>query len=179
MLLWKEGIIYEGQFFKNQMSGYAIIRYPQNKIYKGQMNIGKMEGFGIFDWGGGKKYLGYYKNDKRNGFGIFLWKSPIINIGEEISDLNEIKAYIGFWEEGNMNGIGLKISDGIIKYGVWKNGVKMEWIDREIHIKKHIQNNQKKYLKILLGKKENILKLLSICAIQDNENIKDEEEFEF
>ena len=179
VLQWKEGIIYEGQFFKNQLSGYAIIKYPQNKIYKGQMNIGKMEGFGVFDWGGGKKYLGYYKNDKRNGFGIFLWKSPIINIGEEISDLNEIKAYIGFWEEGNMNGIGLKISDGIIKYGVWKNGVKMEWIDREIHIKKHIQNNQKKYLKILLGKKEHILKLLSICAIQDNENFKDEEEFEF
>ena len=179
VLHWKEGIEYEGQFFKNQMSGYAIIRYPQNKIYKGQMTNGKMEGFGVFDWGSGKKYLGYYKNDKRNGFGIFLWKSPIINRGEELDDLNEIRAFIGFWDEGNMHGIGLLIRDGIIKYGVWKNGVKMEWIEGEQHIKKHIQNNQGKYLKILLGKRDYILKLLSICTIHDNEIVKDEEEFEF
>ena len=179
ILQWKEGITYEGQFFRNQMNGYAIIKYQQNKIYKGQMNNGKMEGFGEFDWGGGKKYIGFYKNDKRNGFGIFLWNIPKINNDEVLSNLNDIKGYIGFWVDGNMNGIGLKISEGKIKYGVWRNGIKMEWIEGEDHIKKHLQNNnQKKYSKIILGKNQNILNLLSICAVCDKENMIEEAEFE-
>ena len=177
-LKWKEGIIYEGQFYQNQMNGYAIIKYSQNKIYKGQMNNGKMEGFGEFDWGGRKKYIGYYKNDKRNGFGIFLWNIPKININEGLSDLYNIKGYIGFWNDGNMDGVGLKISDGKIKYGVWKNGVKMEWLEEEEHLKKHIKNNQKIYSRIFFGKKQNIINLLSICAVYDKENMKEEIEFE-
>ena len=108
-LKWKEGITYEGQFFRNQMNGYAIIKFPENKMYRGQMNNGKMEGFGEFCWGMEKKYFGYYKNDKRNGFGIFLWNIPFIKKNEEFEDLNKnkIKGYIGFWNEGNMNGVGL------------------------------------------------------------------------
>ena len=175
---WKEGIIYEGQFYQNQMKGYAIIKYSQNKIYKGQMNNGKMEGFGEFDWGGGKKYIGYYKNDKRNGFGIFLWNIPRININEGLNDLSKIKGYIGFWNDGNMNGVGLKISDGRIKYGVWKNGVKMEWIEEEEHLKKYIKINQAQYSRIFFGKKQNIINLLTICATYDKENLNEEIEFE-
>ena len=177
-LKWKEGIIYQGQFYQNQMNGYGIIRYSHNKIYKGQMNNGKMEGFGEFDWGGGKKYIGYYKNDKRNGFGIFLWNIPRIKINEGLNDLSNIKGYIGFWNDGNMNGPGIKISEGKIKYGAWKNGVKMEWIEEEEHLKKHLKNNQTKYSRIFFGKKQNIINLLSICAVYDKENIKDEVEFE-
>ena len=177
-LRWKKGIIYEGQFYQNQMNGYAIIRYSLNRIYKGQINNGKMEGFGEFDWGWGKKFIGYYKNDKRNGFGIFLWNIPSINNNEELNDLNKIKGYIGFWNDGNMNGAGLKISDGKIKYGAWKNRVKMEWIEHEEHLKKHLKNNQAKYARIFFGKKQNILNLLSVCAVYDKENMKEEIEFE-
>lgn len=178
VLLWREGIKYEGQFFKNQMNGYAIIKYPGNKIYKGQMNNGKMEGFGEFDWGGGKKYIGYYRADKRNGFGIFLWNRPIINKEEGLSDLNNIKGYIGFWVDGNMNGIGLRISDGKIKYGVWKSGLKMEWIEGDEHIKRHIQNNQKQYTTLFLSTKQKIINLLSLCAIYDKDILVEEAEFE-
>ena len=178
VLQWREGIKYEGQFFRNQMNGYAIIKYPGNKIYKGQMNNGKMEGFGEFDWGGGKKYIGYYKADKRNGFGIFLWNVPRVNINEGLPDLDNIKGYIGFWDDGNMNGIGLRISDGKIKYGVWKNGIKMEWIEGDEQIKKHIKNNQKKYSNLFLGTKQKLLNLLSLCSISDKDNMIEEVEFE-
>ena len=177
VLQWKDGVTYKGQFFRNQMNGYAIINYSGDKRYKGQMNNGKMDGFGEFDWGKGKKYFGYYKNDKRNGFGIYLWYIPQIKEGETLISLNDIKGYIGFFSEGNMNGIGLKIIGGNIKYGVWKNGVKMESIEEEDHIKKHIDKNQKKYSKILLGKKKTIINLLNICALKDDENIADEAEF--
>ncbi len=82
------------------------------------MNYGKMEGFGEFDWGGGKKFIGYYKADKRNGFDIFLWNVPRVNINEGLTDLDNIKGYIGFWDDGNMNGIRLRISDGkIMEFG--------------------------------------------------------------
>ena len=51
----------------------------------------------------------------------------------------------------------------------------MEWIEGEKHIIKHMDSNQKKYLKIILGDKQSILKLLSICAINDDDINKDEE----
>ena len=138
-----------------------------------------MEGFGEFNWGGEKKYLGYYNNDKRNGFGIFLWNINKVNKGNKLNNLNNIKGYIGFWNDGNMNGVGLKINDGKIKYGFWKNGKKNGWIEEKEHIKKYIQNHQKKYLKIILGKKQDIINLLNICLFNDdNEDSNYEEEFE-
>ena len=177
-LEWKEGLTYEGQFYRNQMNGYAIIKFPENKIYKGQMNNGKMEGFGEFCWGMEKKYFGYYKNDKRNGFGIFLWNIPFIKNEEEfdVLDKNKIKGYIGFWNDGNMNGVGLKISDGKIKYGIWKNGVKVEWIEGEKNIKKYMQNKQKIYSKIILNQNDRLINLLKLCIV--NDDIFDEIEFE-
>ena len=133
-----------------------------------------MDGFGLFDWGTGKKYVGNYKNDKRNGFGIYLWNIPQINDGETLKDLNNIKGYIGFFNDGNMNGIGIKISGGKMKYGIWKNGVKIEFIEdeeKEEHIKKHLDKNQKKYSKIFLAKENKILSLLSSVPITIDELI--------
>ena len=178
VLQWKDGVKYEGQFFRNQMSGYAIIKYSENKVYKGQVNNGKMEGFGEFSWNTGKKYIGYYKNDKRNGFGIYIWNIPELSEGDILIGLKDINGYIGFWTEGNMNGVGLRISGEKIKYGVWKNGSKMEWIEGEDHIIKHMDNNQKKYLRIMRGNRQKILKLLSICAINDDD-VNMDEEFEY
>jgi hypothetical protein len=172
LIHWKDGITYEGQFFRNQMNGYAIIKYPQNRIYKGNMNKGKMEGFGEFIFSQEKKYVGYYKNDKRNGFGIFLWKIP-----KEVKDLENIKAYIGFWEDGHMNGLGLKIIDGKMKYGVWQTGSKVEWIEED-NIKNFIFNNQKKYLSIIEGKKNIIFKLIKTCSMANDIDIM-EQEYEF
>ena len=177
VLHWKDGVIYEGQFNRNQMSGYAIIRYKENRIYKGEVSNGKMEGFGEFDWNKGKKYFGYYKNDKKSGFGIYLWNIPEIDDGDKLRDLQGINGYIGFFSDGKMNGVGMRLSDGKIKHGIWKNGVKMEWIEEEERIKSLVENNQKKYLKIIMGKKRDILNLLSYCAINDGENLDDEIEY--
>jgi len=177
VLHWKDGVIYEGQFNHNQMSGYAIIRYKENRIYKGQVINGKMEGFGEFDWNKGKKYFGYYKSDKKNGFGIYLWNIPEINDGEKLLDLQDINGYIGFFSEGKMNGVGMRLCDGKIKHGFWKNGVKMDWIEEQEKIKLLVENNQKKYLKIIMANKKDIINLLSYCAVNDGENLADEIEY--
>ena len=80
------------------------------------MNEGKLDGFGEFLWSEGKKYWGYYKNDKKDGFGIFFWDLQNIRYFiEKLSIFKNINVYGGFWEEEDMNGVGLKISDGIIK----------------------------------------------------------------
>ena len=171
VLHWRDGIIYEGQFYRNQMNGYAIIRYKENRIYKGEVLNGKMEGFGEFDWDKGKKYFGHYKNDKKNGFGIYLWNIPKIYDGDRLMDLQDINGYIGFFSDGKMNGVGMRLNDGKIKYGIWKNGVKLGWIEEEEQIKSYVENDQKKYLKIIMAKKKDIINLLSYCAINDGENL--------
>ena len=111
---WKEGTIYEGQFFRNQINGYAIINYPDKKIYKGQVKRAKLFGFGEFIWPEGKKFIGNYKNNKKDGFGIFLWDIQK-NINNYNIGINEMKAYIGFWSEGIINGVGIKICLGKLK----------------------------------------------------------------
>ena len=154
-LRWKDGTIYEGQFYKNHINGYAIINYP------GKVCEGKLDGFGEFLWPKGKKYCGYYKNDKKDGFGIFFWDIQNIKyFDEKLSIFKSIKAYVGFWKEGCMNGVGLKISDGVIKYGLWKNGKKMMWINSLENAKKYFKSHQKIYLKIMLGNKKDLLNLL-------------------
>ena len=160
-LRWNDGTIYKGQFYSNQINGYAIINYPGNKIYKGKVNEGKLDGFGEFLWPEGKKYCGYYKNDKKDGFGIFFWDIQNIKyFDEKLSVFKNIKAYIGFWNEGYMNGVGLKINNGVIKYGLWKNGKKIMWIDSVENAKIYFKIHKKKYLKIMLGNKKDLLNLL-------------------
>ena len=90
------------------MNGYAIIKFPENKIYRGQMNNGKMEGsvnsVGVWK----KNILDIIKTIKEMDlvyfYGVFLLLRKVKNL--------TIKGYIGFWNEGNMNGVGLKIGDG-------------------------------------------------------------------
>jgi hypothetical protein len=59
-----------------------------------------------------------------------------------------------------MDGVGLNISDGVIKCGLWKNGKKMMCIDSFENAKKYFKNHQKNYLKIMFGDKKDLLNLL-------------------
>ena len=178
-LQWNDGIIYQGQFNKNQMTGYGLIKFNNNEYYQGQVNNGKMDGYGEFFWKNGKRYFGEYKNDQREGFGIFIWnendfnKNININIKDKdnLSMLNNGSVYIGFWSEGKMNGLGMKINCREIKYGLWKKGVKEKWIEDSTHIKYYLNNNQKKYLKILNGAKQKIIDLIYCCLTREHQTI--------
>ena len=146
------------------MNGYAIIKYPEEKIYKGQIKKGKLSGFGVFIWDKQQKFIGHYKNNKRDGFGIFIWDIPKSNNDNSyIIGINEINAYIGFWSEGNIDGVGLKITNKKMQFGFWNNGKKLMRFEKKELIKKYIKKNQIKYMKILLGKKEDIFNLLKSC----------------
>ncbi len=114
---WNDGTLYEGEWNNDQMDDFCIIIYNGEKRYEGQIKNCVLNGYGEFTWEYSKKYIGYYENDVKNGFGIYFW------------DLSIFKCYIGFWKNGKMNGISIKIKGDIIRYGFWKNGIKEFWFE--------------------------------------------------
>ena len=57
-----------------------------------------MNGWGEFLWSDFKYYCGNYVNDIKDGFGIFVWNFNYSNLN----------VYIGFWENGKQNSIGIQ-----------------------------------------------------------------------
>ena len=114
---WKDGTIYEGEFYDDQMNGFGIITYKNNNKFAGQFKNGLINGYGEFSWGNNKKYIGNYVNEIKEGFGIYVW------------DILIFEAYLGFWKNGKMNGLGVKIKGDVVKYGSWKDGKKEFWIN--------------------------------------------------
>ena len=107
---WPDGTIYQGEFCDGQMSGKGIILYSDDCIFSGEMLNGYMNGYGIFSWGNGSLYMGYYLQDTKHGFGIYIW------------DSKTFICYIGFWEMGKQQGIGVKINGNKVKYAIWNKG---------------------------------------------------------
>jgi hypothetical protein len=132
---WSDGTIYKGNFVNNEMTGFGIIEYNDGKLYQGEILNGTMNGYGEFYWSNGKRYFGNYKNDKRNGFGIFIWV------------LNPLECYVGFFENGLFNGVGIKISGDNVKYGIWKRQEREKWFKGPWEFENHI--HKKEYLKYM------------------------------
>ena len=154
--IWENGTIYQGEWKENTMSGYGIIKYINNNnnnnninnyYYEGEIKNGYMNGLGYFYFNG-NKYIGNYIKDLKEGFGIFVW--------------NEIplKAYVGFWEKGKQNGLGVNINGNSYKYGIWKKGKKEIWLNNEKEIKKIIKLN--KYEKCFKNPIRYVNKILKI-----------------
>ena len=162
-ITWKDGCKYQGEFKNNQMHGYGIIEFSGNNFYQGEIKNGKMEGFGEFLWNDKRKYIGNYKNDKRNGFGIYMSKiNEIQNCSDNENDENiyDISIFVGFWKNGNMDGLGMKLINSDIKYGIWENGFKKKYIDSNLAMKTYVKWIDKRYKKLFLEKKQNIIEFL-------------------
>ena len=89
------------------------MKYSNDSIYFGEFKNGLMNGWGEFLWSDLKYYCGNYINNLKNGFGIFIW------------DFNNINAYLGFWENGKQNGIGILINNYKKKYVILKKEEKL------------------------------------------------------
>ena len=162
-IIWKDGCKYQGEFKNNQMHGYGIIEFSGDNYYQGEIKNGKMEGFGEFLWSDKRKYIGNYKNDKRNGFGIYMSKINEIQYcseNENDQDAYNISIFVGFWKNGNMDGLGMKLINSDIKYGIWENGFKKKYIDTNLAMKTYVKWIDKRYKKLFLEKKTNIIDFL-------------------
>jgi hypothetical protein len=56
-----------------------------------------------------------YKEDKKSGYGIFYWPDG--------------RKYEGSWFNGKQSGYGIMIINGLKRYGEWKIGKKIRWIN--------------------------------------------------
>ena len=110
---WDDNSFYEGEWKESKFNGYGIYQFDDGSKYKGEWKMGTMDGFGEFINPGEKRYFGFFRNDQRSGFGLTVW-------------LNHKNAFIGFWNNNNMNGYGKLILKEKNKYGFWKEGKQVE-----------------------------------------------------
>ena len=134
---WADKTYYEGEFNNNQMTGYGLIYYTNESFYSGEVLNGNMNGFGVFSWKNKHKYVGFFKNDLKCGFGIFIW------------NLKPLEAFVGFWNNGKQNGVGVKVHNDVFTYGIWDNGKKETWLKGEWEVKKCLKGEEAKFEKFL------------------------------
>lgn len=124
---WDDGTRYAGEWNCEHMNGVGEIQFANGGIYEGSVVNGLMDGFGMFKWKDGKEYIGSYNKGIKEGFGIFIW------------DRSCYQVYLGFWKEGKMNGIGMKISNKKYKVGMWEEGQKKRWLNKKDEIKQKVE----------------------------------------
>jgi hypothetical protein len=145
---WPDTSEYEGEFSENNLHGEGTYKWRDGRIYKGQWKNSKMEGHGEFSWPDNKRYVGQYKYDKKWGYGVFYWPNG--------------KKYEGGWFNGKQHGLGILTINDIKKYGEWKMGKKLRWINENegdynkiIDEIKHKITNNEETSPIKLSKNDN------------------------
>ena len=156
---WPDGTLYFGEWKNNKMDGYGLIKYSNDSIYFGEYKNGLMNGWGEFLWSDLKYYCGNYKNDIKDGFGIFVWNFFNLN------------AYVGFWENGKQNGIGIQLFNNKEKIGFFNNGRRTLILNGPWEIRDYLKSEQFRYQKFLEMNSKNLKKF--VFGLKNNEILKE------
>ena len=132
---YNDGTISYGEWLDNKLNGYGIIQFTNDCLYIGEFKNNLFDGFGEFLWPDGKYYCGNYKFGIKSGFGIFVW------------NFNKNDAYIGFWDDGKSNGVGVKLDENNSKLCIWKEGRKINHI-KIWELDDYLKNEQSKFKKL-------------------------------
>jgi hypothetical protein len=107
IMKYKNGRVYEGEFYNDLRQGDGYELYPNNNTYIGGFYEGKAHGSGIYKWNNGEVYDGEWKHGLKNGNG--MWKG------------GNGDSYIGEWTDSRADGYGVHIwSNGDRYEGEWK-----------------------------------------------------------
>ena len=69
-----------------------------------------------------------------------------------------------------MDGFGLKINNKSIKYGIWDNGQKKKWFEKDKEMKSYLKYNvNKKYINFFLSSELIIYNCLEKCINNDKD----------
>ena len=145
---WPDGTLCLGEWKENKLNGYGIMKYSDDSIYVGQFKNNLMDGYGEFLWGDAEYYCGYYNKGIKEGFGIYVW------------NFDKLCCYVGFWENGRQNGVGIKIIEGVEKYGVFKDGRKTNSLNGSWEIEDYLRSEQVKYKKFLTQNIKSLIKYI-------------------
>ena len=151
---WKNNTVCFGEWNDDNLNGYGVIKFDDQHIYIGEIKDGLMNGWGEFYWGNNTMYCGQYKNGIKLGFGIY------------VSSFKKLDAYIGFWKEGKIDGVGIFLNDKSFSFWRCNNGKKIDSINQH-EIIDYLKFNHRKFYKIL-GKDYKYLKNF-ILSLKDNE----------
>ena len=69
-----------------------------------------------------------------------------------------------------MNGLGIKISNNLFRYGIWKDGEKEFWLQGPWEMRKYAKPEQLKYLKILEKNQSKIMNFIKKNITPDLED---------
>ena len=105
-----------------------------------------MNGYGEFQYSDGQKYKGYYINGLKEGFGIY-------------NTQNMSKTFAGFWNKGKQDGIGCLCSKNSIKYGLWKNGLRVKWFQNKPEIYKYMNQEELRYINMFKNSHKEFIEL--------------------
>ena len=71
---YENGEIYEGEFYRGEITGKGIYIWSNGEQYEGDFINGIKHGKGIYTWPDGCEYEGEYNNGKREGKGQYMWE---------------------------------------------------------------------------------------------------------
>ena len=152
---WPDGTTYQGEFLFNKMNGYGIIYYNNGNIFEGEMCDDEIHGYGKFNWINGKIYLGFYNQGKKDGFGLFVYnKKPFL-------------AFAGFWDNGVINGPGIRIKNKNVSYELFRKGIKEKNIKSADNCIKYLIGKNKKYFKFFEMNHNRIISFFTQMAFND------------
>lgn len=146
VLVFKNGMVYNGKFIKNRMQGFGKLETAAYTA-EGEFFNGKPSGTFIVNFRTGAQYLGKFDGYKRNGFGRIKYtfieeqrrdlnQSEVSIAGraipgedEEIEETKVQKVYEGWWVNGKKHGKGVLTIGKVVYDGEWRDGKKDGWFD--------------------------------------------------
>ena len=136
-----DGTVCDGAWVANQREGQGTTTFADGDYFKGEYQSNKKNGYGTYVFANGSVYTGIHKDDTMNGEGSRIvcgenGELSQIKIGDYVEDkLSGLGATfsfddadkalcVGYFEEGALNGQGIKISfaDGSYACGTFVDG---------------------------------------------------------
>jgi len=123
---WPDGITFNGDIFRSEITGIGNYTYADKSFYEGHLVKGIRNGEGTFTSGNNEMtYCGQWSNGQKHGVGRISY------------DAKKTTFYLGEWARGARHGKGrFQYSSGNFYDGDWKDDQKcgygtMEWLDRK------------------------------------------------
>mmetsp|Transcript_4779 Transcript_4779/g.6669 ORF Transcript_4779/g.6669 Transcript_4779/m.6669 type:complete len:473 (+) Transcript_4779:100-1518(+) len=132
---WKNGDKYYGSFHQMKRNGYGKLLLHTGNYYEGEFKDDKMNGTGLYKWVNKDLYEGTFRDGMRDGFGTMIW--------------HDGQKYTGGWRLNKRHGVAEYYStEGVKKYGVWREGVLSQEISFEQLFLDRMFRNSKRLLSL-------------------------------